>query len=628
MNNKPIILSLFIVFLFLVNIPTIGGTQLKLDNGLIIKILVDSPYSQTPDWISDNPHYSTGAELADFNNDGWLDLVVSDGNDMAMGRVNVYYNDGNGNLSKTADWQSDDLGYNGHLDVADVNGDGWLDVAVAYLGTDYSFGPVARVYLNNDGVLSSLPDWNADLIGNAFGVDFGDMNNDGRPDLAVATGWSYSPPHYYHNLVYLNDGGTLESSASWQSDDTNSYDGVHWVDADNDGWLDLACIGTDIETQIYRNLGGTLETTASWHTTDSINQFGIMLTSGDVNFDGIIDLFATDNTQIGGGSGKFKQYSGLSTGFFETTYSWNYFGDTGSAVALADVNYDNKLDLATGAWWDNIHIFLNDGTGLPPNPSWSSGVSSVIEKIVFGNVGPNFDEFTLNEVFAPSGERRLFYLSNKNIQKINSVKVDGVSLDFSEYTYSREQGFVTINTIASSAVEVNYNFSKSLDMVVSNWDPDIGNYLYYNKLNIVLTPNLDCDGELSWSDVEPGAIVEGSFEVFNVGEDFSSLNWEIESYPEWGTWTFEPESGIDLTPEEGLLTVNVNVVAPDEQNTEFIGELKVVNMDNTSDYEIIHVTLKTPKNIQQSNHQNSQKSLSLLLELTQKLILNFKMKII
>ncbi len=542
---------------------------------------------------------------------------------MAMGRVNVFLNDGNGNLSKTANWQSSDLGYNGHLDVADVNGDGWLDVAVSYLGESYSFGPVARVYLNNNGVLSSSPDWNADLIGNAFGVDFGDMNNDGRPDLAVATGWSYSPPHYYHNLVYKNVGGTLESSPSWQSFDTNTYMGVHWVDADNDGWLDLACIGSFVETQIYHNLGGTLETTASWHTIDSINQDGIMLTSGDVNFDEARDLFATDNTQIGG-SGRFKQYNGLSQGFFETTYSWNYYEGYGSAVALADVNYDNKLDLATGAWWDNTRIFLNDGTGLPLNPSWNSGGTSVVEKIIFGNVGPNFDEHALNEVFTPSGNTKLFYLSNKNIQKINSVKVDGVYLDSSEYTYSREHAWLTIGTIPTSSVEVNYNFSKSLDMVITNWDPNIGNYLYYNKLNIVLNPDLDCKGKLSWSNVEPGATVEGSFEVFNQGDALSQLDWEIESYPDWGTWTIEPDSGTDLTPEEGIVTVDVSVIAPSDTGTNFIGEIKVVNMDNTSDYEIISVTLSTPVNKQQKSKQITLMPLFLRFMQIKKMMINIK----
>lgn len=619
MNNKSLIPSFFIVFILLGILPNTSGIQLSFYRNLLLKTSNDAPYSLTPDWISNNPHYSTGGELADFNNDGWLDLVVSDGNDMAMGRVNVYLNDGNGNLSKTANWQSGDQGYFGHLDVADVDGDGWLDVAVSYLGTTYTYGIVAHVYMNNNGVLSSLPDWQADLTGNSFGVDFGDMNNDGRPDLAVATGNSYSSQQY-HNLVYLNVGGTLESSASWQSSDTNTYMGAHWIDADNDGWLDLAFIGgPNAETQIYRNLGGTLETTASWHTTDSFNQFGIMLTSGNVNFDGAKELFATDNNQLSGGSGRFKQYNGLSGGFFDTTYSWNYYEGYGSAVALADVNYDNNLDLATGGWWDYTRLFLNDGAGLPINPSWSStGATSdtydnVVEKIVFGNVGPTFDEHTINEVFSASGNRRLFYLTNKNIQKINSIKVDGVYLDKSEYTYSREHAWVTINTIPTNSVEINYAFSKSLDMVVTNWDPTVGNYLFYNKINVVLTPDLEINGELSWTDIKPGATVEGSFEVSNVGDDSSLLNWEIESHPNWGTWTFDPNSGNDLTPEEEIVTVEVSVIAPDKPNTQFNGSIKIINTDNSSDYEIIYVSLATPKSNHQKDKQNTQMPLFLHL---------------
>ena len=607
-------MSLFIVFLLLGVLPNINGTQLNFGKNFFVKTSTDSPYSPTPDWISNNPHYSTGAELADFNKDGWLDLVVSDGNDMSVGRINLYLNDGNGNLSKTANWQSSDMAYNGHLDVADVNGDGWLDVAVSYLGTTSSFDNVARVYLNNNGVFSSLPDWNADLIGNSFGVDFGDINNDGRPDLAVATGNSYSSQHYYHNLVYVNVEGTLEPSASWQSFDTNTYMGAHWVDADDDGWLDLAFIGSDgQEIQIYRNLGGILETIASWHTTDSLNQFGIMLTSGDVNLDGFSDLFATENTQLGG-NGRFKHYSGFSQGFFETTFSWSYFGDMGSAVALADVNYDNNLDLATGGWWDNTRIFLNDGTGLPTNPSWVSGGTSVIEKIVFGNVGPVFDEHTANEIFNSSGNRKLFYLSHKNIQKINSVKVDGTTLDFSEYTYSREHAWVSINTIPSSSVEINYNFSQSLDMVITNWDPNIGNYLYYNKLSVVLTPDLECDGKLNWSEIEPGATVGGSFEVSNEGDDFSQLDWEIVSHPNWGTWSFEPESGADLSPEEGAVVVELSVIAPNEPNKQLNGTIKIVNIDNPSDYEIVSVSLSTPISKQHTAKQNIQMLLFQLIK--------------
>lgn len=116
-------------------------------------------------------------------------------------------------------------------------------------------------------------------------------------------------------------------------------------------------------------------------------------------------------------------------------------------------------------------------------------------------------------------------------------------------------------------------------------------------------PDLDCDGSLSWTDVPPGSTVEGSFEVSNIGEDGSELNWEVAEWPTWGTWTFTPSSGTGLTPAMGWINVDVEVVAPDDPNTEFTGEVKVINSDDPSDYCIISVYLKTPVN---QNSMNSQ----------------------
>jgi len=561
----------------------------------------DSVYSLTPDWVSGSPHYSTGGAFADFNNDNWLDFIVSDGNDMGQGHVRLYMNDGDGHLPTTASWESADIAYNGHLDVADINGDGWCDVAVSYLGTGSSLGPIARVYMNNNGVLSTSPSWTANIIGNAFGVDFGDMNNDGRPDLAIATGWSYNSYHY-PTYVYLNMDGSYGSSPSWQSADQNIYMNVLWVDADDDGWLDLAGIGDSCQTQIYRNLGGVLENTASWYTTDSANQFGIMLTAGDVTGDGIRDLFATDNTQLGG-DGYFKQYTGLSTGFFETSHSWGYYGDYGSAVALSDVNDDDLLDLATGAWWSSSNLFLNQGAGFPMTPSWSSTYETVVEKIVFGDIGPVCCEQVFTKHFTPDGNRKLFYLPHRQIQGINSVICDGLPLEPSEYTSSRDEGWVTVDSVPQVSLDVTYRYSASQDMAVTNWDSNIGNYLYYNKL-INSTPppppqpDLQCNGSLSGDDITPGATVEGSFTVSNSGDPDSLLNWEIISYPSWGAWTFTPSSGINL-PSGNSVTVQVKVVVPNEENTQFQGDVTIINSNKTTDSCIIPVMLKTPYSSQQ-----------------------------
>ncbi len=107
------------------------------------------------------------------------------------------------------------------------------------------------------------------------------------------------------------------------------------------------------------------------------------------------------------------------------------------------------------------------------------------------------------------------------------------------------------------------------------------------------TPDLNCTGSLSWSDIKPGATVHDSFQVRNVGDPGSLLNWTVNNSLTWGTWTFTPASGEGLTPEQGPVTVQVYVIVPDEKNTEFQGFLQVQNRDNASDFDTIPVTLKT-----------------------------------
>jgi hypothetical protein len=127
----------------------------------------------------------------------------------------------------------------------------------------------------------------------------------------------------------------------------------------------------------------------------------------------------------------------------------------------------------------------------------------------------------------------------------------------------------------------------------------------YPKLTIETTlepvADLEASGSLSWTDVKPGIAEEGSFEVFNDGEEGSTLDWEIVDWPDWGEWTFTPANGTNLSPADGPVNIFVNVIAPDESNTEFTGEITIINCDNASDYCIISVIMKTPKTITFSN---------------------------
>jgi hypothetical protein len=107
------------------------------------------------------------------------------------------------------------------------------------------------------------------------------------------------------------------------------------------------------------------------------------------------------------------------------------------------------------------------------------------------------------------------------------------------------------------------------------------------------TPDLACDGMMNWTNVKAGDPLQGSFQVYNIGGMNSSLNWRVDTYPDWGNWTFTPTVGYNLTPSEGPVTVQVSVTAPGQQNTEFQGFIRVINTDNPDDFDLVPVVLTT-----------------------------------
>jgi hypothetical protein len=113
--------------------------------------------------------------------------------------------------------------------------------------------------------------------------------------------------------------------------------------------------------------------------------------------------------------------------------------------------------------------------------------------------------------------------------------------------------------------------------------------------------NLDCGGSLQWSNIQPGTTVSGSFTVANIGDAGSQLDWQVSSYPTWGTWTFTPQLGLDLEPAHGLVTVQVQVQVPDVENGNFLGDVRCVNINDASDYDTVPVTITTPRTRQYIN---------------------------
>jgi hypothetical protein len=132
--------------------------------------------------------------------------------------------------------------------------------------------------------------------------------------------------------------------------------------------------------------------------------------------------------------------------------------------------------------------------------------------------------------------------------------------------------------------------------------------IVYIPTGDVPEPRVEGLGSITWTRIKPGAIVHGSFQVQNNGSAGSVLNWRINtSALSWGSWSFTPEHGENLTPEAGPVTVDVSVIAPNETRTHFSGFVRIEDTKNPSDYDQIPVSLTTSLDLvthQAVPHQN------------------------
>jgi hypothetical protein len=236
------------------------------------------------------PAWSVGACWIDYDNDGRLDLFISNycdweaGSDPICGGVQdqaraychpdryraqtmqLYHNNGDGTFVEITRKQGlpDLVGKGMGLAMADFDGDDHPGIFVA---NDNARNLLVR---NRDRDLAEIGvdagvAYNGDGRNiSGMGTDFGDIDGDGRPDI-VMTGLKNETYEVFLNQGHgvFDDGsvrtGLLNLSRRW------SGWGCGLVDLDNDGWLDLfvAGGGLDIEdaqsNRIFLNHGGHFE---------------------------------------------------------------------------------------------------------------------------------------------------------------------------------------------------------------------------------------------------------------------------------------------------------------------------------------------------------------------------------
>jgi hypothetical protein len=444
--------------------------------------LETTPYYQS----SPLSHVATGGAWADTDGDGWLDMVVANGNDIYRQNLVVYRNDGTGNFPSTPSWSSGDIDYHGHLDMGDIDGDGFIDVAVAvYIGpAGFSQPGKVKVYSGapGSGFFYINPTWESDIDFYCFSLALGDADGDGDLDLACAAGESYNIISDRQKIFYNID-GSLETTPSWESDELGYALDVAWEDVDLDGDLDLAVCGIDSPNRIYLNRqteGGGIPTTADWTSTDPLNN-GNTAAFGDWNDDGYLEFAVADNNQLGG-YGKFKVYEN-NMGLMTTTPEWtSNSSGYGSHVSWVDIDLDFDPDLAAGRWWGAVRLYENTGGDLTGSPAWTSSTNSVIENCFWGDVDNDALVSGGTTIATGDGARTFVKLARNPVRSVDGVWVGGDILLPDGYCVHLEKGWVSFATPPSvgQIIEVRFTYSLDLDLGVTNWDSSIGNYVFRN----------------------------------------------------------------------------------------------------------------------------------------------------
>ncbi len=217
------------------------------------------------------PGPGLGVACADFDGDGWPDILVA--NDGAANRLWINRHDGTFAdeavvrgiaLNGTSQAQA-----NMGIALGDVDGDGLLDVFVTHLteetNTLWRQGPRGLFRDGTAAARLASPGWR----GTGFGTALADFDQDGAPDLAIVNGRVSRGksagglgPHWSHyaerNQLFANDGTgrfiDISTANAAFCGTAGVYRGLVAADIDGDGALDLLVTAVAGPVRLYRNV--------------------------------------------------------------------------------------------------------------------------------------------------------------------------------------------------------------------------------------------------------------------------------------------------------------------------------------------------------------------------------------
>jgi hypothetical protein len=305
-----------------------------------------------------------GATAVDVNGDGWLDIYAVQGD--GSGNF-LYINDQNGGFTEEAAARGVELnGFKGTgASAADYDNDGDMDI----VATIYYDGPRLLI---NDGTGNFTVEALAFPNQRVFSSSWGDVDNDGYLELAVAQWMSRTETGPQGLRVYKNNAGTLSEyefrTVAFSDEHTFA---PRFADLNGDRLSDIHSISDYGESRLYMNVGGGMFDGSAGYGGD--NDMGHAI--GDYDKDGDLDIFTTDiepsggNTKSGNtlwnnnGQASFTNVS-QTAGIANGGWAWaGSFGDLDLDADL-DIYHVNGFTGDGEIWKDDPHLlFMNNDDG-------------------------------------------------------------------------------------------------------------------------------------------------------------------------------------------------------------------------------------------------------------------------
>ena len=366
-----------------------------------------------------------GALFFDYNNDGWLDVLLVNGGSFvdkqaaAAARHRLYRNTGDGKFEDVT--ESSGIGISGFGMggcAADYDNDGWTDLYVTAVGGN-------KLYHNNgDGTFTDV----TRVAGVAAGMwsascAWGDIDNDGYADLYVTRYVDFTvqnnkvcplverQPAYCHpnvynalpDILYHNNGDGTFTDISRESGIgvvAGNGLGVVFGDYDNDGWVDIYVANDSTPNFLFHNKGGGVFEEVGLRAGVAVSAGGKPMAGmgadmGDIDGDGLLDIFVTNLSQQ-----THNLYRNLGKGLFDDITFQSGVGRmtlpfVGFGTAFLDYDNDMDLDLAIAngdvidnvgllrdqATYEQLNLLLrNDGAGRFTDAGPESGPGFALKK--------------------------------------------------------------------------------------------------------------------------------------------------------------------------------------------------------------------------------------------------------